>query len=149
MVSCSIIIIMHQRYLTAGLLYDDFDAMRSIWKYGAMGGCYDALHSGSSCSVLLIMVRWVIEFLAWMLMHSVRQDIVNSGPSGRDCVLLNFLTFHKQLTVFPYIVSASKIQFIKEKIEILWQLFEVSTIIKLKNNSFCRNYIRKYGIFIF
>ena len=35
-------------------------------------------------------------------------------------------------TVFPHIVSAAKIQFINEKIEILRQLFELATISKFK-----------------
>ena len=43
-------------------------------------------------------------------------------------------------TVFPHIVSAAKIPFIKEKIEILRQLFELAIFPNSKKNSFRGNY---------
>ena len=84
--------------------------MRSIWKYGAMGGCYDALHSGSSCSVLLIMVRWVVEFSTWVLNYSVWSDLRqvikgNDIKTGRSRVQESQLTYTGLITDLPMLVE--------------------------------------------
>ena len=74
--------------------------MRSIWKYGAMGGCYDALHSGSSCSVLLIMVRWVVEFSTWVLDYSMNHII---GSRNLTIFIIQSLTKAIIFELFHYI----------------------------------------------